>query len=243
VSDFANLEGLGCAEPSMDTRSSSTGCDCCATPSRLAYYRCRYPSDYALANRVVHPKNVIMREDLAVEPVDHWIASVFDPSRREQTIETLARQVTAEIRPAVPKQRTGGSLAAEFDKKIARYKQALVDEGASSAVVAAWIAEAKQQRDASLASRPAARRDDAVDAMTPEDIASLIEELGDIAAALEEATPEHKLDLYRSLRLRLTYVTETQTVHAAIDLGEHRWDLVRVREGRVEPQLHDHDGG
>jgi hypothetical protein len=65
--------------------------------------------------------------------------------------------------------------------------------------------------------------------MTAEDIASLVAELGDIAAALEEATPDHKLDLYRSLRLRLTYSAETQTVHAAIDLGEHRWDLVRVR--------------
>ena len=47
--------------------------------------------------------------------------------------------------------------------------------------------------------------------------------------ALEEAKPEDKLDLYRSLRLRLTYPAETKTVHAAIDLGEHRWDLVGVR--------------
>lgn len=65
--------------------------------------------------------------------------------------------------------------------------------------------------------------------MTAEDIASLVTELGDVAAALQEAPPGHKLDLYRSLRLRLTYTAETQTVHAVIDLGEHRWDLVRVR--------------
>jgi hypothetical protein len=188
----------------------------------VAYYRCRYPSDYALANRVDHPKNVIMREDLATGPIDGWLTSVFDPAQRDQTIELLARQLAGKTRPAIPKQqRANRDIAAEFDKKIARYKQAL-DEGASPAVVAAWIAEAEQQRNAALASRPAARKDDTVDAMTAEDIAALVAELGDIAAALEEATPEHKLDLYRSLRLKLTYTAETQTVHAAIDLGEHR---------------------
>ena len=150
--------------------------------------------------------------------------------RRDQTIELLARQLGAEVRPAIPRQRAAGDITAEFDKKIARYRQAL-DEGASPAVVAGWIAEAEQQRDKALASRPAARESDAIDSMTAEDIASLIAELGNIAAALEEAEPEDKLDLYRSLRLRLTYSAETQTVHAEIDLGEHRWDLVRVRGG------------
>ncbi|MTK05423.1 hypothetical protein [Micromonospora sp. CP22] len=101
--------------------------------------------------------------------------------------------------------------------------------------MAGWIAEAEQQRDKALASRPAARESDAIDSMTAEDIASLIAELGNIAAALEEAEPEDELDLYRSLRLRLTYSAETRTVFARIDLGEHRWDLVRVRGG-IRPQ-------
>ncbi|WP_204029776.1 hypothetical protein, partial [Micromonospora andamanensis] len=79
------------------------------------------------------------------------------------------------------------------------------------------------------ANRPTARESDAIDSMTAEDIASLIAKLGNIAAALKEADPEDKLDLYRSLRLKLTYSAETQTVHAEIDLGEHRWDLDRVR--------------
>ncbi|QDY09542.1 hypothetical protein FJK98_22370 [Micromonospora sp. HM134] len=67
--------------------------------------------------------------------------------------------------------------------------------------------------------------------MTVDDIASLVAELGDIAGALTEAEPEHKLDLYRLLRLKLTYNDETQTVRAIVDLGAHRWDLVRVRGG------------
>ena len=50
-------------------------------------------------------------------------------------------------------------------------------------------------------------------------------------AALREANPEHKLDLYRSLRLKLAYTPATQTAHAIIDLGERRWDMVCVRGG------------
>lgn len=110
--------------------------------------------------------------------------------------------------PAVRRQLTGRDIAAEFNKKIARYKQTL-DEGVSPAVVARWIAEAEQLRDEALASRPAARKDDP-DVMTAEEIASLLADLGDVATALQEGEPEHKLDLYRSLRLRLTYSAETQ---------------------------------
>ncbi|WP_372503155.1 recombinase family protein [Hamadaea flava] len=97
---------------------------------KVAYYPCRYPSDYALANRVDHPKNVIMREDQAIGPIDDRIASAFAPSRRDQTIELLARLLSTPIRPAIPRRRAAGDIAAEFDKKIARYRQAL-DEGAS----------------------------------------------------------------------------------------------------------------
>jgi site-specific DNA recombinase len=196
----------------------------------VAYYRCRYPADYALANRIDHPKNVIMREDLATGPIDRWIASVFDPTQRDQTINLLARQLSTETPPAAQRQRTDRDIAAEFDKKINRYKQAL-DEGASPAIVTTWITEAEQQRDEALASRPTAPKQDPVGLMSTEDIALLITELGDIATALTEADPEHKLELYRSLRLKLTYAPQTQTVHAEIDLGEHRWDLVGVRGG------------
>jgi len=58
------------------------------------------------------------------------------------------------------------------------------------------------------------------------DIAAILDELGDLITALGEAEPDHKLG---SLGLRLTYHPETQTVRAKIDLGKHRWDLVRVR--------------
>jgi hypothetical protein len=102
--------------------------------------------------------------------------------------------------------------------------------------VAAWIAEAEQQRNEAVASRPAAREVDAVDAMTADDIASLIAELGDIAAALEEATPEHKLDLYRSLRLKLTTPQKHKRCTPLLILANTVWIWFVSEGGRRPPR-------
>lgn len=55
----------------------------------MAYYRCRFPHEYALANRVDHPRNVILREDLAVPHLDGWLAGLFTPASRQRTIDQL----------------------------------------------------------------------------------------------------------------------------------------------------------
>ena len=55
------------------------------------YYRCRFPAEYALANRVDHPKTVYVREADVLGHVDDWLAELFaaeaidedrDPARR-----------------------------------------------------------------------------------------------------------------------------------------------------------------
>lgn len=33
------------------------------------YYRCRFPAEYALANKLDHPRNVYLREDAFADPV------------------------------------------------------------------------------------------------------------------------------------------------------------------------------
>ncbi|MFD1086356.1 recombinase family protein, partial [Micromonospora andamanensis] len=55
-----------------------------------AYYRCRFPQAYALANQVPHPSNVYLREDALTGPLDTWLASAFTPHRIEQTITAMA---------------------------------------------------------------------------------------------------------------------------------------------------------
>jgi hypothetical protein len=88
-------------------------------------------------------------------------------------------------------------------------------------VVAAWIAETQAER------RLAEQRDRATppkvtktgDRPGEDEIVAIVEELGDMVTALRVAEPEHKLDVYRNLGLRLTYDPETRTVRTDIDLA------------------------
>lgn len=54
------------------------------------YYRCRFPSEYALANRVSHPLNVTLRQDALLDPLDTWLAAKFAPRYLPATIDELA---------------------------------------------------------------------------------------------------------------------------------------------------------
>ncbi|MEU7876186.1 hypothetical protein [Dactylosporangium sp. NPDC049140] len=65
----------------------------------MAYYRCRFPQEYALANAIDHPRNVILREDILVDPLDAWLASAFDPVGRRDTICALAEASRADDGP------------------------------------------------------------------------------------------------------------------------------------------------
>ena len=47
-----------------------------------AYYRCRFPAEYALANRVEHPLSVNLREDAIIGHLDRGLAREFAPHRR-----------------------------------------------------------------------------------------------------------------------------------------------------------------
>jgi hypothetical protein len=44
-----------------------------------AYYRCRYPDEYALANKVPHPRNIVVRESDVIPALDVWLALQFAP--------------------------------------------------------------------------------------------------------------------------------------------------------------------
>ncbi len=44
------------------------------------YYRCRFPTEYALANHVEHPLSVSLREDAIIGQVDGWLAREFAPA-------------------------------------------------------------------------------------------------------------------------------------------------------------------
>lgn len=196
----------------------------------VAYYRCRFPQEYAIANKVDHPRNVILREDVLVTPLDTWLIGEFGPLQRRHTIAKLVNRLAPDAPTATPATPAGPTVA-EYDAKLARYRAAL-EAGADPAVVAGWIAETQaERRHAKERQRTptSAEATAKIRHFTQEEIITIVEELGDLVAALRDADPEHKLEVYRNLGLRLTYTPETQTVRADVDLAAHRWDSVCVR--------------
>ena len=54
------------------------------------HYLCRFPAEYALPNRVDHPKNVYLREADVLGRVDGWLAELFGPASIDATLSQLA---------------------------------------------------------------------------------------------------------------------------------------------------------
>ncbi len=54
-----------------------------------AHYRCRYPSEYAIANHLDHPPSVYLREDQLTGPLDTWLADVFHPDQLAHSLSML----------------------------------------------------------------------------------------------------------------------------------------------------------
>ena len=106
-----------------------------------------------------------------------------------------------------------------------------LDAGADPTVVAGWIAETQAERRLAeqRATATPAKVTETGDRLSEDEIVAIVEELGDMVTALRDAEPEHKLDVYHNLGLRLTYDPETRTVRADIDLAAHRWEMVCVR--------------
>jgi site-specific DNA recombinase len=108
------------------------------------YYRCRFPSDYALANHVEHPLSVYLREAVIIGEVDRWLAREFAPHRLSETIRALAEARQDDAARTSDQEEVARKIA-ECDRKLGQYRAAL-DAGASPATVAAWIAETEAER-------------------------------------------------------------------------------------------------
>ncbi|RFS81518.1 recombinase family protein [Actinomadura spongiicola] len=194
------------------------------------YYRCRFPEEYALANKITHPRNVYLRESVLLPRLDRWLGRYFAPHRRADTIAAIAA-----AQGGGASEDPGTALARqtidECDRKLARYRAALdaLDEGTDPAMIAGWITQVQQQRTAAQAQlRPAQSQEH----LTEADIAALIEEMADYTQALATADPAHKADLYGKLGLQLTYHPEQQKVRAEAHLDPAPYgEMVGVRGG------------
>jgi site-specific DNA recombinase len=181
----------------------------------LAHYRCRYPSEYAVVNEVDHPRNVYLREDAVVGPLDGWLAQVFDPANIDETLESLQAASESNSDADVVKAGAARKRLAECDKRLTRYRAAL-DSGADLAVVTTWIAEVQAERLAAEVELDRATGHNH-GRLSRDQLAALVNGLGNLLDVLAKAAREDKAEVYRQLGLRLTYDPARRVVIAESD--------------------------
>ncbi|MFE7718172.1 recombinase family protein [Nocardia rhizosphaerihabitans] len=175
-----------------------------------AHYRCRYPSEYALYNRIDHRPSVYLREDQLIGPLDEWLAQTFHPDHIEDTLAALE----AAQPDHSPELDAARQLVSSFDRKLARHRDAL-EAGADPATVAAWTRQTQAER------RDAIARLTALEGsvgnkleLTRENIRALVDNLGGMFQVLRHSDADDKNAVYRQLGLKLTYRDETRVVIA-----------------------------
>jgi site-specific DNA recombinase len=174
-----------------------------------AYYLCRFPIEYALANRITHPKNVYLREADVLGQVDDWLAEMFAPANIDATLDVLAGQA-AQLEDLATRDKTEAARAriAEYDAQISRYRASL-DAGGDPAVIGPWIAETQARKVTAQAEiRTATGRRQ----MSRDDTAAIVAALADLAQVVREADPADKADIYAQLNLTLTYQPDQRLV-------------------------------
>ncbi|SCG12933.1 Recombinase zinc beta ribbon domain-containing protein [Streptomyces sp. MnatMP-M27] len=193
------------------------------------YYRCRFANEYALANKITHPRNVYLSEKDLLPPLDNWLALAFAPHRLEETI-ALMQAAQPDIAPA-PGAQDAERVIAECDTKLARYREAL-EAGTDPKLVAQWTAEVQAHRAAALSR---SRQVTGQRRMTKDEIRAMLKPLGPIRDALADAEPRDKAEVYRNLGLKLIYEPGKQLVRAEATLDPHKLGIWSVSEGGFDP--------
>jgi site-specific DNA recombinase len=185
------------------------------------YYRCRYPSEYALPPESHHPSTVYVREGDILPALDQWLAQLFSPERIEATCEMLAASQALSAEEEAQRAAARRTLV-DCDSRLARHRAA-IEAGVDPSIVGEWIREVEADR---AAAERELRRNRPAAVWSAEDIRVLVESLGDLVRALGAAEPEKKAELYAELDLRLTYEPGSRRVLTEADLSRCAQDRV-----------------
>jgi len=174
-----------------------------------AHYRCKYPTEYGLANNIDHPKTTYVKESTIMPTLDGWLAQLFDPKHLSATVEAMVVAGGPDDASEAAAEAARRKLA-DCDDRLRKYRAAL-DSGADPVVVAGWMAEVQGERlraDAELASHGASQP------LTRADIRRLVLSLGDMAKVLANADPEDKMAVYAELGISIVYHPEQRLLVA-----------------------------
>ena len=142
---------------------------------------------------------------------------MFDPGQLDTTLDALEAAADSTDDTDQAKTQAARRRVAKCDTRLARYRAAL-EAGTDPAVVSAWIAEVQAERlvaevDLGRATVQRSRR------MSRDQLAALVNGLGNLLDVLATAAPEDKAEVYRRLGLRLTYDPARRVVIVESRLG------------------------
>ncbi|WP_410791056.1 hypothetical protein [Kribbella sp. C-35] len=152
------------------------------------------------ATAMAHPRQICLRADLITSQINRWIGSLFDPIHRSETITALlqADDSADQLRDQVERLRGRVAAAEAVMEKVA--------QGIGCRLGSGRVAGAIQRGDCREArSRDGTCRDESEMGLTRAELETYVDQLGDVAQALDSAEQEELSELYSSLRLSLTY--------------------------------------
>ncbi|MFC5814148.1 recombinase family protein [Nonomuraea harbinensis] len=170
------------------------------------HYRCKFPTEYALANKIEHPRTVYVREDQILGELDTWLCQIFAPDNLRRTVETLleARDNEADRVVIEAAKRT----VDDCDRRMARYRTTL-DAGGDPQEIGRWMAETRAERLKAEGSLRAINRRRET---TEKEVMELIPRLAEMTDVLEDADPAERNDLYTQMGLHLVYKPSERVV-------------------------------
>jgi site-specific DNA recombinase len=170
------------------------------------YYRCMFLAQYAVANKVSHPRAVYLREDQILPRLDHWLAQVFSPGALPDTVRQIEQAQDSGQADAAAEQLR--RTIADCDTKLRQHRAAL-EAGADPVLVTSWISDTQARRAAAKAQLD---NSSAPKRLSREQIADLIRSVGSMTSTLATAAPADKAETYQELGLALTYHPQERRV-------------------------------
>lgn len=147
-----------------------------------------------------HPKNVYLPEAAVLGPLNEWLGELFAPEHIDQTVAAL---VASQHQGYGSANHARDAAKRRLDTAETRLRrlQAAIEAGAVPTAFVEAINEAQSQR---AAARGELDGTPAPDALTDAEVYAMIDSLGNVWEALNEAKPEDVEKLYEA-RLELMY--------------------------------------
>lgn len=151
-----------------------------------AYYRCRYPTQYAIAHTMRHPKSVYLREADLLPRLDAWIAELFNPANLDTTCAQLVSLTNGDANSdEIAK---AHHVMRECDLALRRYRAAL-EQGANPETVGQWINGATAKKTAAKRRLQQLRHHGDVATLTARQVRELVQRVGAIVDEFAAAEP------------------------------------------------------